>query len=41
MPAISVPIAMSGGLPIGPQLAGPPRGDDLVLHAARNMEVNR
>ncbi|WP_328474367.1 amidase [Actinoplanes sp. NBC_00393] len=38
LPAISVPIALAGGLPVGLQLAGPAHGEDLVLDAARLVE---
>ena len=41
-PAISVPIAMSSdGLPIGVQLVGPPRGEDVVFGAAAQLEEAR
>ncbi|GIE35121.1 hypothetical protein Ait01nite_081660 [Actinoplanes italicus] len=38
LPALSLPIALAGGLPVGLQLVGPAGGDDLVLHTARLVE---
>ncbi|MGC9670045.1 amidase [Planosporangium sp. 12N6] len=38
LPALSLPVALAGGLPVGLQLAGPARGDALVLQAARLVE---
>lgn len=39
VPAISVPAGFTdGGLPIGLQIVGPPRGDQLVLQVARQFE---
>ncbi|BEL05367.1 amidase [Actinoplanes sichuanensis] len=38
LPALSLPIGVADGLPIGLQLAGPPLGDELVLRAARLVE---
>ncbi|MGW4791928.1 amidase [Nonomuraea sp. NPDC004297] len=38
LPAVSVPVALAGGLPIGLQLAGAPLRDPTVLAAARLVE---
>ncbi|MEV4224576.1 amidase [Nonomuraea sp. NPDC049725] len=38
LPAVSVPVALAGGLPVGLQLAGAAGRDDLVLDAARLVE---
>jgi amidase len=41
-PAMSIPIAMSSdGLPIGVQLVGPPRGEEVVFGAAAQLEEAR
>jgi aspartyl-tRNA(Asn)/glutamyl-tRNA(Gln) amidotransferase subunit A len=41
-PAASVPCGLSKhGLPLGLQIVGPPRGDALVLRAARAFESTR
>jgi amidase len=41
-PALSIPMAMSSdGLPIGVQLVGPPRGEDVVFGAAAQLEEAR
>jgi aspartyl-tRNA(Asn)/glutamyl-tRNA(Gln) amidotransferase subunit A len=37
-PAASVPSGLANGLPVGVQIVGPPRGDRLVLRAARIVE---
>ena len=40
LPAISVPVGIGpGGMPVGLQLIGPPRGEDRVLAAARAVEM--
>ncbi len=42
LPSISVPAGMStDGLPIGLQIVGPPRRDDVVLRLARILEIAR
>ncbi len=38
LPAVSVPVALAGGLPVGLQLAGAAMRDDVVLDAARLVE---
>ncbi|NUR91507.1 MAG: amidase, partial [Nonomuraea sp.] len=38
LPAISVPVALAGGLPIGLQLAGGPLRDATVLAAGRLVQ---
>ncbi|MGI5158514.1 amidase [Microbispora sp. CA-102843] len=38
LPAVSVPVALAGGLPVGLQLAGAAMRDEVVLHAARMVE---
>ncbi|MEU8796461.1 amidase [Spirillospora sp. NPDC048819] len=38
LPAVSVPVALAGGLPVGLQLAGAAGADDVVLDAARLAE---
>ncbi|HEY9525133.1 MAG TPA: amidase family protein, partial [Thermopolyspora sp.] len=38
LPAVSIPVALAGGLPIGLQLAGAAMHDDTVLGAARLVE---
>lgn len=38
LPAVSVPVALAGGMPVGIQLAGAANADALVLHAARRVE---
>ncbi|MEX1357308.1 MAG: amidase [Gaiellaceae bacterium] len=40
-PAISVPLAWDGDLPIGIQLIGPPEGDGLLLRLAAQLEEAR
>jgi amidase len=41
-PALSLPLAMSSeGLPIGVQLVGPPRGEEVVFAAAAQLEEAR
>lgn len=41
-PALSIPIAMSSdGLPIGVQLVGPPRGEEVLFGAAAQLEEAR
>ena len=37
-PAISLPLHVSGGLPIGVQLVGPPAGEELLLALAAQLE---
>lgn len=39
MPAISVPVGLSNGIPVGMQLIGPPRGEAILLSAARAVEL--
>ena len=39
MPAISVPVGFSNGIPVGIQLIGPPRGEASLLAAARAVEI--
>jgi aspartyl-tRNA(Asn)/glutamyl-tRNA(Gln) amidotransferase subunit A len=38
LPAVSVPVGIARGLPVGLQVIGPPRAEALVLHAARAIE---
>lgn len=39
LPAISVPVGFSNGLPVGIQLIGPPRGEAILLSTARAFEL--
>lgn len=38
IPALSLPVAMAGGLPVGMQLIGPPRSEGRLLQAAHALE---
>ncbi|MBE3015860.1 amidase [Microbispora sp. NEAU-D428] len=38
LPAVSVPVTLAGGLPVGLQLAGAAMRDEVVLHVARTVE---
>ena len=40
-PALSVPLAWDGGLPIGIHLIGPPEGDGLLLRLGAQLEEAR
>jgi amidase len=40
-PALSLPLAEHGGLPIGVQLVGPPNGEDVLLRLAAQIEEAR
>lgn len=39
LPAASVPLLRSGGLPVGVQIVAPRRREDVVLHVARTIEA--
>ncbi len=39
LPAISIPVGFANGMPVGLQLIGPPRGEAVLLAAARSVEM--